>query len=135
MTLATKDQLLDKLGNAKRRYREVTLPVSGLAVRIRSLTEGELSAYQRRMFAKGGRGFDPIALQSANRRLFVQCLVDDEGNRQFADHEADKLADMDAADASVLYEACTEHCGIDRADVGDLAKNSVATPGDSSPCD
>jgi len=113
----------------------VTLLVSDTEVRIRSLTEGELSAYQRRMFAKNGRGWDSQGMQSANRRLFVLCIVDSAGNRMFADHDADKLATMDAADASTLYEACAEHTGLDRTDLGDLAKNSDMTDGDDLPSD
>ncbi|HUT92917.1 MAG TPA: hypothetical protein VMY37_25720 [Thermoguttaceae bacterium] len=135
MGIATREELFCALGRTKRRYRMITLPVSGLSVRIQSLTEGELSRYQRRLFAKGGRGFDPQRMQSANRDLFVRCLVDDAGNRQLSDDEAEKLTDMDAADASVLYEACAEHCGIDRTDLGDLSKNSETTSAAGSPSD
>ena len=131
----TRDSLLAKLGVPKRRFREVHLPVCDATVRIRSLTEGELSSYQRKMFAKRGQGFDQQGMVSANRRLFVLCLVDENGDRLFGDHDADKLADMDAADASALFEACAEHCGLDRTDLGELAKNSAATDAASSPSD
>jgi len=135
MTIATREQLLDKLGREKRRYRDVDLPVCGATVRIRSLTEGELSAYQRKMFAKNGRGFDGEAMKTANRRLFVLCLVDEQGTPLLGGHDAEQLTNMDSADSSTLYEACAEHCGIDRTDLGDLGKNSDETDADSSPSD
>lgn len=135
MAVNTREELLTAFGTAKRRFRLVALPVSGVTVRIRSLTEGELSAYQRRLFAKGGRGLDPTAMQSANRRLFVLCIVDGDGNRLFTNDDENRFADMDAADASKLYEECAEHCGIDRTDLGDTSKNSEATAGDSAPSD
>ena len=135
MSLASREELLTKFGRKVRRFCEVKLPVSGATVRIRSLTEGELSAYQGKMMDRKGRGFDPAGMKSSNRRLFVTCMVDKAGNRLFSNHDADKLVDMDAADASVLYEACLEHCGIDRADLGDLEKNSEVTSEDSSPSD
>jgi hypothetical protein len=138
MALATREELLSKLGRAKRRYREIHLPVSDLTVRIRSLTEGELSSYQRKLFAKGGRGLDPTALRTANRRLFALCLVDEQGNRLFSDSDVDTMVEMDSMDSGKLYEACSEHCGIDRTDMGDLSeleKNSGTTRDDCSPSD
>ncbi len=138
MSLASREDLLTKFGRVTRRFREVELPVARETVRIRSLTEGELSRYQRKMMDRKGRGFDPAGMQKANRRLFTMCIVDDKGNMLFADDDTEKLVGMDAADASVLYEACTEHCGIDRADLGDLGepeKNSETTSEDSSPSD
>jgi len=135
MGLANRDELLRKFGTTIRRYETVRLPAAGVSVRIQSLTEGELSSYQRKMWAKGGRGLDPAAMHSANRRLFVLCLVDGSGNRILSNNDADELTGMDAADSSVLYEACTEHCGIDRTDIGDLEKNSETTAEGSSPSD
>jgi hypothetical protein len=142
MKLATRDQLLTTLGRPQRRYRNVELPVSGLTVRVQSLTEGELSRYQRRLLKKDGRGIDPTAIQAANRHLFVACLVNDDNGLMLSASEADTLADMDCADASKLYQEIQDHLGVDPTDLGETEKNSnsentpcAATKGGSSPSD
>ena len=125
-SLATKDELLALTG--ARRFRTVTLPVSKLTLRLRSLTEGEVSAYHTRVSVAGSVASRSARLQSAARRLFALCLVDAEGNRLLSDDEAETLGEkLDAADAQVLYDACSNHTGINQADVESLVKNSGAT--------
>lgn len=131
MELATRDDFLGRFGRVQRRYKSDKLPVSGLAVRIRSLTEGELSGYQRRLLARSGRGLDPIAMASANRKLFVLSLVDANNERLFSDADAEKLIDMDAADASYLYDSIQQHLGVDPQDLGETEKNSEKPKGGS----
>ena len=50
---ATREQLLSATAGT-RRFAEVTLPVSGLRARIRSLTERDLSEYQSATLGTGG---------------------------------------------------------------------------------
>ncbi len=128
---ATKNDLLALTG--KRRFRDVPLPVCGLTVRIRSLTEGELSAYYAHVAAAKSDAGRARRMENATRRLFAQCLVDGDGNRLLADQDADSLANMDAADSQRLYDACAEHTGISQRDVEELVKNSEPTGGGDSP--
>lgn len=132
MGLATRDELEAAFGRMVRRFREVFLPVSCKTVRIQSLSEFEMSSYQRRSLNKRGIGIDPAGMLTANLRLFALCLVDADGNRLFGDNEYDKLKYMDSADSSVLYAAIKEHCGLDDSDLGDIAKNSEKIPGGAS---
>ncbi len=128
---ATKDQLL-AAANGRRRFREVALPVSGLTLRVRSLTEGEVSAYFAHVAtakSDAGRG---KRIENATRRLFALCLVDGDGNRLLSDADSESMAGLDAADSQVLYDACATHAGISQRDIEDLVKNSVAT-GDGEP--
>lgn len=108
-----------------RRYREVTLPVSGHRVRIRSLSELELSTFQMATLSKKGE-FAKARLTNANRRLIVICLVDQAGNRLLNDTNLGALANWDGADAAFLYTECAEHCGIREQDIEELAKNLTA---------
>jgi hypothetical protein len=126
--LATANQLFNSVG--RRRYEELTIPTSGLRVRIRSLTELELSRYQSATIASTGTGLKRSKLEDASRRLIVLCLVDGEGNPLLRDRDVARLAEWDSADTSFLYEECAKHCGINRQDVGELVKNSEETPGD-----
>ena len=118
-----------------RRHKVVELPVSGHRVRIQSITERELSAFQTATIASGGTGLRKSRLEDANRRFIVLCLVDDAGNRILNTSHIGKLADWDAADTSFLYNECASHCGISREDIEDLVKNSEETLVVSSPSD
>lgn len=127
--LATAEQLMAVAG--RRRYHELKLPTSDLKVRIRSLTEHELSRYQSATIASSGTGLRRSKLEDASRRLIVLCLVDDDGNQILSDADVPRLADWDAADTSYLYDECAKHCGINRQDIEDLAKNSAKIPAGS----
>jgi hypothetical protein len=96
--LATANQLFNSVG--RRRYEELTIPTSGLRVRIRSLTERELSRYQSATIASTGTGLKRSKLEDASRRLIVLCLVDGEGNPLLRDRDVARLAEWDSADTS-----------------------------------
>jgi len=133
--LANAGQLLSDAGRAKRRYKTVDLPVSGHKVRIRSLTERELSEYQTVTVTRRGLGLRRARLEDANRRLIVLCLVDGAGNRLLNDSHADKLAEWDSADTSFLYEEAANFVGLNKEDVEGLVKASERTLVDDSPSD
>lgn len=118
-----------------RRYKEVDLPVCELKVRIQSITEHELAAYQGETLSKrgGGTSLSRNRMADANRRLIVLCLVDAAGNRLLHDSHVKQLAEWDAADTQSLYDECATHCGINTRDIEDLAKNSAETIGDEEP--
>lgn len=124
--LATAEQLMAATG--QRRFKELSLPIRGLRVRIRSLTEREMSRYQSVTIASGGTGLKRSKLEDASRRLIVLCLVDQDGNQLLGDENLPKLADWDAADTNFLYDECAQHCGINRSDIEDLVKNSEEMP-------
>lgn len=127
--LATFDQLVASGG--KRRFKRVTLPVSGLDVRIRSLMERELSEYQAGVQSARDEKQRQKRMKAANRRFIALCLVDDDGNTIVTD--ASKLTELDAADSSFLYDECATHCGINRQDIEDLVGNSEETTPSDSP--
>ncbi len=63
----------------------------------------------------------------------INETVDEDGNPIVPPSDVGKLAELDAADSSYLYEECASHCGINRQDLDDLAKNSEPTPPSDSP--
>lgn len=129
--LASAEQLFS--GGLKRRYKTVDLPVSEHKVRIRSLSENEVSEYQSVTVASGGTGLRRDRLRDANRRLIVLCLVDQAGNRILGKSHIAKLGEWDGADTAFLYDECVNHCGLNREDIEDLVKNSETTTVDDSP--
>lgn len=121
-TLATRAEFLTP---AKRRFKNLTLPVSGQAVRIRSLMEGEKEAYEADLLnPKGGVKFDK--LRTARRRLVQLCLVDADGNPLLEPSDIDKLTVLDGADLGYLQDECMVHCGFKEGDIEGLVKNSDA---------
>jgi len=127
-TFAVAADLFGK-GTKPRRYKVTDpLPVQGVKVRIRSLTEREVSEYQAQTIAKKGDGLRTDRLKDANRRLIALCLVDGDGNPYVTPAMQTEMADWDAADTGFLYDECAKHCGLNKSDIEDLVKNSEATP-------
>ncbi len=127
--LATRDELLAAT-TGKRRFANVTLPVSLLQVRIRSLTERELSEYQGAVIG-ANRGVRRSRLMDANRRLIVLCVVNADGNLVFQPGDVEVVANWDAADSGYLSDVCSRHSGLSQQDIGDLVKNSETIPAGS----
>ena len=121
--LATAEQVM-AAARKKRRFKNHTLPISGLKMRMRSLTEGEISRYQSVTVANSGVGLKRSKLEDASLRLIVLCLVDGDGNQLLKDNAVTDLTGWDHADSGSLYEECAKHCGINRSDIEDLVKNS-----------
>lgn len=132
--LASAEQLRALGSRGVRRYKMLDpLPVSGLRLRIQSLTEREMAQHDADAISYGKRTVKRSAIVNANGRLFVRCLVDGEGNRLFANGDMDIFADWDAADTSYVYDEIASHCGIRQAADEDLVKNSEETIGVGSP--
>lgn len=122
--LASVEELLG--AGSKRRYKTVTLPVSGFTVRLRSLSEKDFSEYQASFLDSRGNRI-PTRLRLANCAFIGMCVVDEDGNRMLTGDSVQKIAEWDAADALFLYNQCAEHCGIGRTDISELVKNSEET--------
>lgn len=129
--LATADDLRAAGGKTVRRFKELDpLPISEMLVRIQSMTEGEMSKWQ--MAVHGTRGQTVRGrMEDAERRLFVHCMVDADGNQLLAANETDVFIQWDSVDTSELYNACAAWCGINRDDIEALIKNSIATTAES----
>lgn len=84
----------------------MTLPVSGLVVRVQSLTEREYSRYQLAIIDEDdGR---PVVAKIAAARplLMALSLVGDDGLRLFKDDEGEPLAGLDGKDVTAICNAC-----------------------------
>ena len=121
----------------KRRYRggdvdpgdRLVLPVEGKRVRIRSLTEGEFTAYDNAIVGTRGQ-LRAERLQDAARRLIVLCLVDAAGNRLLGPGHVARLKGWDSADVQYLYRECVAHVGSSTEDIEETIKNSEGAPAD-----
>lgn len=71
---------------------------------IRKLNEGELAFYEAELFDEKGK-VTPERLQSQRRRLLVQSVCDENGQRLFEPEEHELLKGMDSDVAYSLHEA------------------------------
>lgn len=108
---------------ALRRYREIDVQDFG-RVRIQSLTEREMSAYQSGFLNKHG---EPVQgkIAEMRRRIIALCVVDADGKRLLTDQDADAIGNGDSAVMGKIQEEIQEHIafGSDE-DLEELAKNS-----------
>jgi hypothetical protein len=111
------------LAPAKRRFKDIVLPVSKLKLRIRSLFEGEKEAFEASlMTAKGD--VSKNTLIGARRRLVVLCLVDGNGDLILSDADIESMKQLDGADLAHMQDECQTFCGFKEGDIEGLVKNS-----------
>jgi hypothetical protein len=94
------------------RYMDTTLPVSGLTVRIRSLTELERTQFENSRFGRDGK-LIPGRIEDSKARLICLCLVDDDGKQLLKAGDEQAVLSLDSADTGALYDACWEHVGFE----------------------
>lgn len=118
MTPATRDQFLSA---GKRRFKDVTLPISGLTVRIRSLSELEFSEFQQANYDKAGNRIKG-RIVDARARLACLCVCDAAGNPIFLPGDEQELMQFDSADMAHLWEQIWAHIGAP-PNIEETAKN------------
>lgn len=106
-------RIVDLSALKKRRIREVELPVSGLTVHLRSLSEKEWSWYLEALQSAArmqNRTPTMEMISEAGRRLITLSLCDTEGARLLENSQAGDICEWDSADVQVLQEAALAHC-------------------------
>jgi hypothetical protein len=92
----------------------------------------EASMRQYRPNRKGGMDL-VITQENSRARLLVKCIVDEDGNRVFAEADANALGAKNGAVLDRLWDVASRLSGISEEDVEELMGNSDAAPsGDSS---
>lgn len=139
MKTASRADLLAAAG--KRRFDSLDLPICGLTVRYRSLSELELSQFEMESLVAGPEGMqnDEEAVRNTRARLIVRCLVDDSGALLLNEADVDAVNGWDATDSALLYDRLRDFIGLSRrvreaqAAKDEAKKNSNTTTGDDSP--
>lgn len=125
-----------------RRFGTFPLPVCGLTVRYRSLSELEFSQFQMdgmKRDADGEMLSDEDRMRDSRLRLIALCLCDEAGARLLNDGDLAALAALDSADAVALNDELRAFVGLTRnkqqqvRQTEDVKKNSPATAGAASP--
>ena len=101
-----------------RREADVVLPVCGLKVRIRSLSEREKSEFEAEAVNANGNQIRS-KVKNIRRRLIVRCSVEPQLK---AEHIVE-LGNMDGKDLAAWGNACSELVGFSDADIEKLEGN------------
>lgn len=118
--LATREQFLN--GAVARRYANVALPVSGLTVRVRSLTELERSRHEQAILDSKGERI-AARVRDSRIRLIVLCLVDERGDRLLNDTDVEQVGKLDMHDTKVLTDFLWDWLGFGNSGVATAVKN------------
>lgn len=121
------------LATKKVRYSEpFTLPVSGLRVCVRSLTEKERAAYDSAEIT-GSESEREERVKDRMRR-FITLVTCNPENKEvlFTPTSVSFLEDVDSADTTEIWSQGWRHVGA-RKPLEEVRKNSEATDGGGSP--
>ena len=91
----------------------VEVPGHG-TVRIRGLTAAERDAYEQTLVEVGpdGRATVKAAQRNVRASLVVRCLVDDAGERMFADEDTEALGEIDGSVIDKLWDVARRLSGM-----------------------
>jgi hypothetical protein len=118
------------LAPAKRRFKDVCLPRTGLKFKIRSLTEGEKEAYEASLLTAKG-DVTKTSLTGARRRLVVLCLCGGDGMPILSEADVESMKQLDGADLAYLQDEIQRHIGFKDGDIEGMVKNSETVHADS----
>lgn len=115
----------------------VDVPEWGGKVILRGLTAAERDDYEQAMVetSPNGRVTAKRKLQNVRAGLVVRCIVDEKGEREFADSDAEALGQKDAAVIDRLWDVCRRLCGMSTEDEVKLAQGFDKAQADTNASD
>lgn len=111
---------------------DVFVPEWNGTVRVKGLTAAERDAYETSIVQQRGKNVE-LNRQNIRAKLVVLTVVDQDGNRLFADTDVRKLGEKSAAAVDLLYGTASRLAGLSKDDEDELAKNSGGDQNDDSP--
>jgi len=105
----------------------VEVPEWGGSVLVRTMTGTERDAFETSLIDGKERN-----LTNIRAKLCSKCMVDQSGERLFADSDITALGKKSASALDRVFSAAQRLNGISADDVKELEKNSGAIPADSS---
>lgn len=131
MSLLSRDAIL-QLVDVK--TEDVHVPEWDATVRVKGMTAAERDAFEAGSLVGKGKNRE-TNLQNLRARLLVRTIVDEKGQRIFADGDAMALGEKSAAALDRLFAVATRLSGIGESDLEELAGNSEAGPSAGSSSD
>lgn len=120
MSLSRKDILATSIP-----LETIDVPEWGGKVILRGLTAAERDDYEQAMVETSPNGQVRPKRKFSNVRasLVVRCIVNEQGEREFADADAELLGAKDAAIVDKLWDVCRRLCGMSTEDEERLAED------------
>lgn len=115
----------------------VDVPEWGGKVILRGLTSVERDDYEQGMVETSPNGSVKAKRKLHNVRagLVVRCIVDEQGERVFADSDVEELGLKNAAVIDRLWDVCRRLCGMSTEDEEKLAQDFDQAQADSDASD
>jgi len=110
----------------------VEIPELGGSVYVRSMSGAERDEWERSLIVGRGKRRD-VNTSNVRAKLAVRCLVDEQGERLFADGEADLLGGLRVDALNRIFEAAQRLSGVRDEDIDELGKGSAPAAGSGSP--
>ena len=108
----------------------VELPGIG-CVYVRGMSGKERDHWENALMV--GRGAHRrVDTRNARARLAVRCLVDEQGQRLFADHDAERVGNIRADLLQRIFNVAQRLSGVSDEDLDELGKSSGSVDGDAS---
>ncbi len=129
MNLLTRDQILQAQDIAR---ETVSVPEWGGDVLVRGLTGQERDAYEATIMRLNGTNAQ-MNLVNARAKLVARSVIDENGDRLFADDDVALLARKSAAALERVFNVAQRLSGLSSADIDELAKTSANGQLENSP--
>ena len=126
--MLTKDQILKANDLVT---QEVDVPEWGGVVTVKGMTGTERDSFEQAIIETKGNS-TKANLANIRARLCALTMVDDKGERLFADSEMRMLGNKSAKALDKVFAVAQKLNGMSPDDVEELAKNSVAAPTEDS---
>lgn len=110
----------------------VTIPELGGEVIVQGMTARGRSVFESQFSTATGKAI-PSRQRELRERLVIACCVDAAGARLFADEDVELIGSLPASIVEPLVDACQRVCGMNKASVEAMAKNSEGDQQINSP--
>lgn len=107
---------------------EVHVPEWQTWVRVKAMSGAERDAYEQDILVGKGRNRD-VNLVNARAKLIARSVVDQNGERMFAEGDVKKLGAKSAAAIQRVYDVASRLSGLSESDMDELVDDF--TPGQS----
>jgi hypothetical protein len=129
VSLLSKDALLAASLPVER--IEVPEIAVGAYVLVRGLTGTQRDAYEKSMWVQKGR--KSVRSDNLRAKLIVKCLVDDQGNLQYADADIAVIGRLRADVLERVFDACRRLSGMTDEERDEKKDDSETEDGSVSP--
>ena len=111
---------------------KVPVPEWGGDVFVRTMTGVERDAYEQKLIREKGEN-EKLNMENLRGLLAAMTVVDDKGNRIFADTDAPELGRKSSLALTRIFDVAIRLNGLTKSEVDELAKKSPPGPTSDSP--